>query len=116
VQILDDASYIRGPIEFMGKLDALLTRGMIMSRYGMLEWAANYEMKYDPKTCKDCKIIDDENHQINYCKKWEATRLFGSDEKVDFEMVYSTDMKECILIVERVLLMWYLSNGKNWMR
>jgi hypothetical protein len=113
VQILDNASYIRGPVGFMGKLDALITRGVIMSRYGMLECAANYEMKYGTKECRDCGIIDDESHRINYCKKEEATGLCRSDVKVDFEMVYSDDMKECIVIVERILLMWDLSNDKN---
>ena len=87
-----------------------------MGRFGMLQCAANFEKSYGGKTCRECKILDDEAHRINDCKLWEGCNLYRSDEKLNFDLIYSEKPKESLKVVERILLMWDLGNGKNTMR
>ena len=39
-----------------------------------------------------------------------------SDKKIDFSDIYSDDRSKSLGVVERVLTMWDLGNGKNVMR
>ena len=87
-----------------------------MGRYGMLQCAANFEKSYGGKNCRECSVIDDENHRINECKVWEHINLYNVNEKLDFDLIYSENTVHCIKIVERILIMWDLGNGRNTMR
>ena len=85
-----------------------------MGRYGMLQCGANFERSYGGKKCKECGVVDDENHRMNYCSKYETINLYNCTGKLNFELIYSED--KCMQVVERVLMMWDLANGKNAMR
>ena len=87
-----------------------------MGRYGMLQCAANYSMGYGSKLCKECGVTDDEDHRINHCKLWSDINLLTSSVKLNFDDIYSDDRTRSLLVIERVLLMWDLGNGKNIMR
>ena len=100
----------------MKENNKLITRAYIMGRYGMLQCAANYSMGYATKLCKECGVTDDEEHRINHCKLWIDTNLSTSCEKLNFDDIYSDDRVKSLKVVERVLLMWDLGNGKNIMR
>ena len=115
LKIIDDSSYIRRPIEHMDK-DVLVARALIMGRFGMLQCGANFEMSYGGKECKECKVTDDECHRINSCKKFESVNLCKSAEKLNYDLIYSDEISECMKVVERILMMWDLVNGKNVMR
>ena len=86
-----------------------------MGHYGMLQCAANFKMGYGGKNCEKCGVIDDEDHRINYCSKW-GRNLSKSTEKVDFQDIYSDDRCKSLKVVEKVLSLWDLGNGKNAMR
>ena len=80
----------------------------------MLQCGANFERSYGGKKCKECGVVDDENHRMNYCSKYETINLYNCTGKLNFELIYSED--KCMQVVERVLMMWDLANGKNAMR
>ena len=100
----------------MSENNKLVARAYIMARYGMLQCAANFSCGYGTKTCRECDTIDDENHRINHCKLWYKNNLSLSVEKIDFTDVYSEDRNKSLKVIERVLMMWDLGNGKNAMR
>ena len=112
---IDNPSFSRKPMEFLNH-SVLVGRAIIMGRYGMLECAANFENKYGGKQCRTCNVIDNESHRINSCKVYESINLCNSSESVDFEFIYSNETAKCMKVVERILMMWDLVNGKNVMR
>ena len=80
----------------------------------MLQCGANFERSYGGKFCKDCGVVDDESHRINYCRNYETVNLYNCTERLNCELIYTED--RCMQVVERVLIMWDLVNGKNRMR
>ena len=66
--------------------------------------------------CHKCGAIDDEAHRINYCRVWSDRNLSRSDNKVDFKQIYSENRVESMKIVEVILSLWDLGNGRNVMR
>ena len=87
-----------------------------MGKFGMLQCAANFERSYGGKNCKVCGTVDDESHRINDCKIWENINLYHKDEILNFEHIYSEDTEQSLKVVERILMMWDLGNGRNTMR
>ena len=116
VHLLENEDYTRKPEVFMHSNNKLIARAFIMGRYGMLQCASNYSMGSGGKMCRNCGITDDENYRINDCVLWATTNLFNSHDKLDFDTIHSDDEVESMKVVERVLMMWDLANGKNIMR
>ena len=116
VPLIEKPDFVRKPQNFMRENNKLIARAYIMARYGMLQCAANFSCGYGSKTCRECDTIDDENHRINHCKLWYKNNLSLSVEKIDFTDVYSEDRDKSLKVIERVLMMWDLGNGKNAMR
>ena len=107
----------RGPDSFILRNPSItFTRALIMARYGMLKCANNYSNGHGTKLCEKCNVLDDESHRINDCKKWDGINVANSREKIMFGDIYLDDYERCLKVVERVLLMWDLENGKNEMR
>ena len=82
----------------------------------MLDCASNYSIKYGGKICIVCKETDDENHRINWCKKWESTNLYNCQTKAEFRDIYSSDVKKSVKIVGFIASLRDLESGKNKMR
>ena len=116
VPVLESPEYVRRPQSFMKTNNKLMARAYIMGRYGMLQCAANYSTGYATKDCRECDMTDDENHRINHCRLWLNTNLFSSCDKLNFEDIYSDDRSKSLKVIERILLMWDLGNGRNIMR
>ena len=91
-------------------------RALIMARFGMLQCANNYSVKYGSKMCKKCNEIDDESHRINYCQNYTSINFCDNDEKINFEDIFSSDVDGCYEVLRVILSMWDLENGKNEMR
>ena len=62
------------------------------------------------------KVIDDGEHRINWCCKWESVNRYHNDVKVTFCDIYSDDMDKCLEVVNAILSIWDLANGKNDIR
>ena len=116
VPFLDDQNYSRKPQSFVMQNNKLIARAYIMGRYGMLQCAANFSCGYKGKNCSDCGVVDDEGHRINYCTLWKERNSCASDDKLDFSLIYSENLHESVKVVEVILNLWDLGNGKNSMR
>ena len=116
VPLIEKPDYERKPQYFMKENNKLIARAYIMARYGMLQCAANFSSGYGTKNCRECGVIDDEDHRMNHCKVWHKTNFSMSNEKINFSDIYSDDRSKSLVIVERVLAMWDLGNGKNAMK
>ena len=89
---------------------------IIMARYGMLDCAANYRGKYGTNLCTQCKVIDDENHRINFCKRWQNINLYRTDYILNFDTIFSDNIEEIRQMSDCLESIWNLENGKNEMR
>ena len=115
--IIRDPAYERKPDKFIvEKQSIVLVRALIMGRYGMLQCANNFANNYSGKMCRECGVTDDEQHRINDCLKWEGINLRSSVNKVTYDDLYSLDIDKIMKIVEVIMSMWDLANGKNQMR
>ena len=102
-EALSNSEYKRGLDQFLVKYQSLsYAKVLIMARYRMLDCANNYSIKSGGKMCCLCKEIDDENHRINWCKKWEGVNLCDSQAKADFQDIYCSDDEKIIKIVETI--------------
>ena len=110
-------NYIRKPDLFINSHNSILhTRALIMGRYGMLRCNNNFSNGYGTKMCDNCKDLDTESHRINYCKKWSGINMCNSSEKMDYNDIYSSDIGKCFKVVQMILNLWDLENGKNEIR
>ena len=82
----------------------------------MLTCANNFSNGYGTKNCDECKVIDDEDHRINWCRKWENVNRYCNDEKVVFADIFSGDVEKCLFVVGSILDIWDLKNGRNEIR
>ena len=94
----------------------IYTRALIMGRYRMLQCANNFSNGYGTKLCDYCKVVDDEEHRINNCKKWENVNWYHNSEKIVYSDIFSDDTDRCLIVVKAILTVWDLNNGKNEVR
>jgi hypothetical protein len=97
-------------------LNKLKVKCIIMARYGMLECRNNYRGKYGSKVCNVCKCVDNEEHVINDCSKFEGRNRYGKVEKIAFQDVYSDDRNTLDIIAMKLMEIWEIENGKNNVR
>ena len=117
VDKVDRSDYQRKPDNFIARNHSILhTRALIMGRYGMLKCANNFSSGHGTKMCDVCKVVDDEDHRINTCRKWGVANLINSTEVVTYGDIYLDDYERCLVVVETILKLWDLENGKNEMR
>ena len=117
LESINATDYMRRHDTFIDHANSIKhTRALIMARYGMLKCASNFQNGFGTKLCDKCNVFDDENHRINTCIKWRKINLYDTEQKVEFNDVFSNDNDKCFQIVETVLSMWDLENGKNEMR
>ena len=117
VDKLNSRDYKREKDDFITHNQSILNiRALIMGRYGMLKCANNFSNGHGTKMCDMCKVKDDEDHRINACGKWEGINLINSSPKVTYDDIYHDDYERCLVVVETVLRLWDLENGKNEMR
>ena len=82
----------------------------------MLQCAANFQGAYGGKVCAECGLTDNENHRMNECSKWQGVNMYGKQNDIEFDRIYSENYEECGAIVNNILKIWDLENGKNTMR
>ena len=87
----------------------------MLARYGLLQCGRNYQGTSE-KQCNLCSTVDDENHRLNFCPKWQSSNLFNAIEKVDFIDVYSDDLctiRNAIMHIEKT---WNTHDSNGSMR
>ena len=91
-------------------------RALIMGRFGMLQCAKNFATQNGTKQCKQCGVIDDEDHRMNYCTQYRSVNLYNKTEKVEFDDIYSDDVNKIMNVVKTILCVWDLAHNKNEVR
>ena len=113
LKILDSPTYKRQALLILTRLSSIASRALIMGRYGMLDCKTNFSKDYGGKLCKACNIIDDEMHRVNFCQKYYPINRYENPEKVDFETIYSNNVNDVRPVINAILEMWDLENGRN---
>ena len=117
VNRVNNNDYSRGPDGFILRNHSIThTRALIMGRYGMLKCANNFSNGHGTKMCDKCKVIDNEDHMINDCTKWEGVNLINKSQRISFNDIYLGNYEQCLEVVETILSLWDLENEKNEMR
>ena len=84
-----------------------------MARYGMLRCQANFSFGGQNKNCNVCQTLEEETHRINFFVIYQSVNLYNSNEKLDFELIYSDDVDVLLKVIDIVLKVWELDNGRN---
>lgn len=71
----------------------------------MLECGKNFKGTMKP-VCDTCEVVDNEYHRLNDCPKWSSTNLYNETEKIDFNMVYSSEVETIRSIITNVKHVW----------
>ena len=82
----------------------------------MLKCARNFRNGFGTDRCDKCDVVDDESHRINHCKKWQNINRFRDNKKIIYSDILSNDTEKCYAVVQVILSVWDLENGKNEMR
>ena len=70
IEKINTSEYTRKPETTILRMTKLETKTLITARYGMLECGKNLGGTIGG-TCSECNVYDDENHRLNYCKRWK---------------------------------------------
>ena len=81
----------------------------------MLECGNNFKGTM-PEICKHCNTKDDENHRMNECHHLNETNWANSDNKIDFNDVFSDDNAKLTCIIERLESIWEFRYANGRMR
>ena len=106
---------MRKPLPYMSKTK-LVARAYIMGQFGMLQCAANFSNGYGSKICGKCNVIDDESHRINSCTEWSSVNLVKDGNCINYEDIFSENIIDSMKVVDIIVKMWDLGNGRNSMR
>ena len=112
--MLRNPEYIHGPRKELLSLTKAETRVVMMARNGMLLCGSNFKGTMREE-CNECKVKDNESHRLNWCKKWQEKNKYGSEEKVSFENIYSSDVNILRETIQEIMKVWDLRYGSNKM-
>ena len=80
----------------------------------LLETSTNYKGTLD-EICKECKVKDDENHRLNFCKTYQSINLYDKAQKADFNDIYSHEIEVLRPIVDQIEKVWNTRTGSGTM-
>ena len=115
-EILKSEFYERKPYGRILEKDSLRAKAQIMGMCGMLECAQNFRHMFGGHDCKLCKVVDNEDHRINYCPNFSNRNLYYSRFSFDFKGIYSDDEDTVNRSIDVILCLWNLENGQNTMK
>ena len=97
--------YRRKPQSSILKTSKRETRTIMIARFGLLECGKNFKGTQS-EMCTECNCVDDENHRLNHCIKWQNVNLYNEAEKVDFTKVHSDDLNIVRQIIPSIEKIW----------
>ena len=111
-EALTTTTYEQIPLKEVINQEKQRTKTIILARNGMLECGKNFKGSMS-ELCPECNEIDDEEHRLNHCMKWEEINNLNRT-KVDFRNVYSNDCQILNHIVTSIERVWELryANGR----
>ena len=105
IEHLNSHAYQRAPLNEILQCTKQETKTILIARFGMLECGKNFKGSMR-ETCNVCNEYDDENHRLNFCKRFNDINLSNSDRKVNFEDVYSTDIEVIKRVITQIEKVW----------
>ena len=93
VDKITDPSYSRQPQKELKNLTKQETKILIIARFGMLECGKNYKGTLS-ELCSLCCCLDDEEHRLNNCPKYDQTNFCNHPDKLSFDGIYSNDIDD----------------------
>ena len=84
----------------------------MIARYGMLECGRNYKGTMS-EFCNQCSCLDDEEHRLNVCLKFETINFCKDPVKLSFHVVYKENLDDLRLIMHRIANVWNVSAGNG---
>ena len=74
------------------------------ARYGMLECGKNFKGTLS-ESCSVCCCIDDEEHRLNVCPKYDFNYRDHSVQ-IKFATIFSSNIDDLKLIIPRIATVW----------
>ena len=78
----------------------------------MLECGINYKGTMSDR-CTACNEVDNEEHRLNSCKKFEDINYCNSASKIPFRSVYSKDPDVLQRSLWHISKVWNTKNGNG---
>ena len=110
---LNDPDYKRGMQSILSQLNRQECKTLLIARYKMLECGQNFKGSRS-EICSLCNVIDDENHVLNHCKKYESIRESPSD--ITFEDVHSDQIEKIRNVINSIEKIWNTTNAHGTLR
>ena len=105
IQHLDNHAYQRQPLKELLLCTKQEAKTLMIARFGMLECGKNFKGS-QKETCAHCNEPDNENHRLNYCKRYKDINLFDSDFKVNFDDIHSEDIQIIKSVITHIEKVW----------
>ena len=114
VDHLEDGTYSRGPTPELLQCNKQETKTLLIARFGMLECGKNFKGSMN-ETCSTCNVVDNENHRLNDCLKHKNLNLLETQQKVDFNDVFSHDLNILRPMIKHIEKVWNVRTGHGSM-
>ena len=102
---LNDPLYTRQPEQEIINTTKNETKTILIARYGMLQCGTNFKGTINP-SCQTCDVLDNEDHRLNYCPKWNTPDEIETREYVDFNLIHSSDINVIRPIIQEINRLW----------
>ena len=112
---IENPSYTRQPQEEFKHLSKQETKTLMIARFGMLECGKNFKGTMSKMCSVCCNIVDDEEHRLNICPKYNQHNYCENSDLVKFETIYSDNIDDIRLIISRIASVWNVKTGHGSM-
>ncbi len=65
--------------------------------------------------CEECNVYDDEDHGINFCRKYRTMNNFDCTDKVNFNQIFSEDIETLRSTIQNISKVWNVKNANGTM-
>ena len=98
---LQNDTYSLRPLTELISSNKIETKTIILSRNGMLTCGSNFKATI-PEVCRECQLVDNENHRLNHCPQWQDTNFFNNDTKAEFMDIFSDNSQKLSPIIQSI--------------
>ena len=112
---LQNDAYSLTPLTELISSNKIETKTIILSRNGMLTCGSNFKATI-PEVCRECRLVDNENHRLNQCPQWQGTNFANDDTLVEFTDIFSDNKQTLSRIIQRIQQVWELHVGNGAMK
>ena len=116
VDKIQDTAYTRQPQEELNHLSKQETKAIMIARFGMLECGKNYKGTLSEMCSVCCNVIDDEEHRLNICPKYQQVNYCNVTDPVKFDAIFSDDIDSIKSIILRIANVWNIKSGQGSMK